>query len=109
MQDLAVQAAGVLAILVALTHGALGELKVFTTAQIEPPRTRRLLRLIWRTGTVDWIGMGVLLVASPSFGSQIARHWIVAVAVVVYACAAAANAFAPKVLLNMPTPLSLHQ
>jgi hypothetical protein len=53
MRDLAVQAAGVLAILVAVMHGALGELRVFATARIEPPRTRRLLRLIWQVGTVD--------------------------------------------------------
>jgi undecaprenyl pyrophosphate phosphatase UppP len=96
MRDLAVQAAGVLAILVAVTHGVLAELRVFARARIEPPRTRRLLRLIWQVGTVDWIGMGVLLVASPWLGSQLARHWVVAVAVVVYACAAIANALATR-------------
>jgi hypothetical protein len=84
----------VLAIVVALTHGALAELKVFATARIEPPRTRRLLRLIWQAGTVDWIGVGVLLIASPQFGSPLARHWVVAVAVAVYSCAAVANALA---------------
>ena len=94
MRDLAVQAAGALAILVALTHGTLAELRVFPAARIEPPRTRRLLRLLWQAGTVDWIGMGVLLIASPLFGSQLARHWVVAVAICVYASAAAANALA---------------
>jgi hypothetical protein len=97
MRDLAVQAAGVLAILVAVTHGALAE-PVFARARIEPPRTRRLLRLIWQVSTVDWIGMGVLLIASPWLGSQLARHWVVAVAVVVYACAAIANALATRAL-----------
>jgi undecaprenyl pyrophosphate phosphatase UppP len=96
MRDLAVQAAGVLAILVAVIHGVLAELQVFAKARIEPPGTRRLLRLLWQVGTVDWIGMGVLLVASPWLGSQLARHWVVAVAVVVYACAAIANALANR-------------
>ena len=96
MRDLAVQAAGVLAILVAIAHGVLGERLVFATAQIEPPRKRRLLRLIWQAGTVDWIGLGVLLIASPYLGSALARQWVIAVAVVVYACAAFANALAVR-------------
>jgi hypothetical protein len=96
MRDLAVQAAGVLAILVAVTHGALAELRIFATARIEPPRTRRLLRLIWQAGTIDWIGMGVLLISSPWLGSQVARNLIVAVAVAVYAYAAIANALATR-------------
>jgi hypothetical protein len=98
MRDLAVQAAGVLAILVAVAHGALGEWRVFTNARIEPPRTRRLLRLIWQAGTVDWVGMGVLLIAAPWLGSALARHWVIVVAVVVYACAAIANAVAVRAL-----------
>jgi hypothetical protein len=71
-------------------------LKIFATARIEPPGTRRLLRLIWQVSTIDWIGMGVLLIASPLLGSEVARHWVVAVAVVVYACAAIANALATR-------------
>jgi hypothetical protein len=97
MRDLAVQAAGVLAILVAVIHGALAEV-VFARARIEPPRTRRLLRLLWQVGTVDWIGMGVLLIAVPWLGSQLARHWVIAVAVVVYACAAIVNALANRAI-----------
>jgi hypothetical protein len=98
MRDLALQAAGVLAILVALIHGALAELRVFPATHIEPPRTRRLLRLIWQAGTVDWIGMGVLLIAAPWLGSTLARQWVVAIAVVIYACAAVANALATRAL-----------
>jgi hypothetical protein len=96
MRDLALQAAGVLAILVAVTHGAIAELHVFTKARIEPRGTRRLLRLIWQASTVDWIGIGVLLIAAPGLGSQIARQWVVAVAVVVYGYAAVGNAVATK-------------
>jgi hypothetical protein len=96
MRDLALQAAGALAILVAVIHGAIAELHVFATAHIEPRRTRRLLRLVWQMSTVDWIAVGILLMAAPSIDSQTARHWIVAVAVVVYGCAAAGNAAATR-------------
>ena len=75
MRDLALQAAGMLAILVAIAHGALGELRVFANAHIEPRRTRTLLHLIFQASTVDWIGIGVLLIAAPSLGSEAARHW----------------------------------
>jgi len=50
---LALQAAGLLAILVAIAHGTLGELRVFANAYIEPQRTRTLLHLIFHASTVD--------------------------------------------------------
>jgi hypothetical protein len=96
VRDMALQAAGVLAILVAIGHGAIAELRVFPRARIEPQRTRHLLRGIWQASTVDWIGMGVLLIAAPAFGSQAARHWVIAVAVVVYGYAAVGNAVATR-------------
>jgi uncharacterized membrane protein HdeD (DUF308 family) len=95
MRDLALQAAGVLAIIVALIHGAIAELGVFVKAHIEPSRTRRLLRLIWQASTVDWIVVGTLLIAAPMLGSQ-ARPWIIAAAVIVYGYAAIANAIATR-------------
>jgi hypothetical protein len=96
VHDLALRSAGILAIVVAVIHGALGELKVFATARVEPQRARRLLRLIWQASTVDWIGVGVLLIAAPSLDSGLAREWVVAVAVVVYAYAAIGNALATR-------------
>lgn len=96
MRDLALQAAGVLAILVAIVHGIIAELQVFAKARIEPQRTRQLLRMVWQASTVDWIGMGVLLIAAPALGSETARRWIVAVAVVVYGYAAVGNAVATR-------------
>lgn len=96
MRDMALQAAGVLAILVAIGHGAVAELRVFPRTRIEPQRTRNLLRGIWQASTVDWIGMGVLLIAAPAFGSQAARHWVIAVAVVMYGYAAVGNAVATR-------------
>ena len=96
MRDLALQTAGALAILVAIGHGVIGELGVFARAHIEPPRTRTLLRGIWQATTLDWIGLGVLLIAAPTFGSQAARQWVIVVAVVVYGYAAVGNAMATR-------------
>jgi len=96
MRDLALQAAGALAILVAIAHGAIAELRVFAKAHIAPQRTRVLLRLIWQASTVDWIGIGVLLAAAPTFGSETARRWVIATAVVVYGYAAIGNAIASR-------------
>lgn len=96
MRDLMLQAAGALAIATALVHGAIAELQVFAHARIEPRRTRRLLRLIWQASTIDWIALGVLLIATPLLGADAARHWIIAIAVVVYGFAAVGNAIASR-------------
>jgi hypothetical protein len=96
MRDTALQAAGVLAILVAIAHGIISELRVFAGVRIEPQRARRLVRMVWHASTVDWIGIGVLLIAVPALGSEAARQWIIAVAVAVYGYAAFANAVATR-------------
>lgn len=51
--------------------------------------------MIWQASTVDWIAIGLLLIAAPAFGS-VARQWVVAVAVVVYGFAAIGNAIATR-------------
>ena len=96
MRDLALQAAGVLAILVAIAHGAIAEVAVFPKARIEPRWTRGLLRMVWQASTIDWIAIGVLLIAAPALGSEVARRWIVAVAVLIYGYAAIGNAVATR-------------
>jgi len=96
MRDLALRLAGVLAIAVALAHGVIAERKVFGKARIEPGSMRELLRLVWHASTLDWMVMGSLLIAAPALGSDPARHWLVAAAVVVYAYAALANALASR-------------
>jgi len=95
LQDLALQAAGVLAVLVAIAHAAIGELRVFAHARIEPQRARTLLHLIFQATTVDWIAIAVLLIAAPWLGAP-ARPWIIAVALVVYGYAAVGNAVANR-------------
>lgn len=96
MRDLLLQCAGVAAIVVALIHGALGELKIFPRVQIEPERLRTLIRLVWQTSTAAWIGGGILLIAVPSMASLPARHWIVITLAGVFAFAALANAWATR-------------
>ena len=93
MRDLLLQCAGVAGIAVALTHGVLGETRVFAKATITPEHLRTLIRLVWQAGTVAWIGGGVLLLAAPMLGSDGARHWIVTTTVAVYGFAAIANAW----------------
>ena len=77
MRDYLLLGAGVIAILVSIAHGVIGETRVFARGTIEPPRLRTLLRLVWQAGTVAWIAGGVLLVAAPWMGSDAARQWIV--------------------------------
>ena len=113
MRDLALQVAGALAILVAIVHGAIAELHVFSKARIEPGRVRTLLRMVWQASTIDWIGIGVLLIAAPAFGSESARRWIIAVAALSYSYAAIGNAVANRgrhvgwMLMSLVVALSL--
>jgi hypothetical protein len=96
MRDLLLQCSGLVAVVIALIHGVLGETRVFARASIEPARLRTLLRLVWQAGTVAWIGGGLLLLAAPWLGSNLARHWIVATFAIVFGFAALANAFATR-------------
>jgi hypothetical protein len=74
----------------------LGETKVFARATVEPPRLRFLLRMVWQAGTIAWIGGGVLLIAAPTMGSPVARHWIILTLAVVFGCAALGNAIVTR-------------
>ena len=94
MCDLLLQSSGVIAVLISIVHGVLGEIRVFARATVEPPRLRMLLRLVWQAGTVAWIAGGLLLIAAPSMGSDAARHWIIATLAVVFGFAGIANAIA---------------
>lgn len=96
MRALLVQSAGVLALAAAVVHGVLGETKIFPRLRIEPERLRLLLRLVWQCGTVAWMALAVLLIASPGFGSDAARRWVVAVSIVTFGLAALANAWATR-------------
>lgn len=100
MRDALLQASGVGAITVALIHGWLGERRIFAGSPkgitIEPRGLHTLLRLVWQTGTVAWIGGGVLLFAAPLMASEPARHWIVVTMTIVFGFAAIANAWAKR-------------
>jgi hypothetical protein len=96
MRTLLVQSAGVLALVAAVIHGVLAETKIFPRLRIEPERLRLLIRLVWQCSTVAWIALAVLLIATPSFGSDAARQWIIAVSVVTFGLAAIGNAWATR-------------
>src|SRR5262245_3935117 len=96
LRDLSLQAAGVIAILVAIGHGFTAEWIIFPKARIEPAATRKLLRIFWQATTLEWIAFGVLLIAAPTFGSDVARRWVIAAAVVVYGYAAIGNFVASR-------------
>jgi hypothetical protein len=96
MRTLLVQSAGVLALVAALIHGVLAETKIFPRLRLVPERLRLLIRLVWQCSTVAWIALAVLLIASPSFGSEVARQWVIAVSVVTFGLAAMGNAWATR-------------
>ncbi|MGJ4859871.1 hypothetical protein AB4037_03475 [Labrys sp. KB_33_2] len=96
MRDLALQAAGALAIMFAMMHGVIGEWQLFPKAIIETKRVRALLRMVWQASTIDWIAIGALLIAAPALGSENARRWIIGAAVIVYGYAAVGNAIASR-------------
>ena len=96
MRDLLVQLAGILALAVSIAHGVLGETKVFSRARIEPEQLRLLIRLVWQAGTIAWISLAILLIATPELGSEAARHWIIAMSIVTYGFAAVGNAWATR-------------
>ena len=48
MRDLLLQCSGIAAIAAALTHGVIGETRVFPRVTIEPPRLRTLIWLVWQ-------------------------------------------------------------
>jgi hypothetical protein len=92
MRDILLQCAGVVAILAALIHGVLTEVKIFPRVTIEPQSLRTLFRFVWQIPTVAWIAGGILLIATPSVASGAARHWIVLTLACVFAFSAIGNA-----------------
>ena len=90
MQDVALEIAGVFAILIAIVHGILGEVKVFARTRIEPERMRTLLRAIWQCSTAAWIAGGVLFIAASQFPPA-ARRWFVLAFICVYGIGALGN------------------
>jgi hypothetical protein len=92
MRDILLQCAGVVAILAALIHGVLTEVKIFPRVTIEPQSLRTLFRFVWQIPTVAWIAGGILLIATPSVASDAARHWIVLTLACVFAFSAIGNA-----------------
>src|SRR5215469_3515173 len=92
MRDILLQLSGVVAIADAVIHGVLTEVKIFPRITIEPQGLRLLSHFVWQIPTVAWIAGGVLLIATPSMGSDAARHWIVVTLACLFAFSALGNA-----------------
>jgi hypothetical protein len=93
MKDVLIETAGGLAILIAVLHQSLAEMRLFPRIKPEAVSAKPLLRAVWLNGSIAWASIGILLMLSPTFGSQAARHWIVVDAVVVLGSAAIGNAW----------------
>lgn len=96
MRDILLQCSGLLAIAAAVTHGVLTETKVFPRVTIEPQRLRTLFHLVWQIPTVAWIACGVLLIAAPSMGSDLARHWMIVTFACLFVFSAIGNAWGTR-------------
>lgn len=96
MRDIVLQLSGVLAVATAITHGVLGETRVFARARIEPPAMKLLIHLVWQAGTVAWIGGGVLLICAGWFFPAPARQATILVLAIVFSAAALGNAWATR-------------
>jgi len=96
MRDLALVAAGAIAISVAIVHSVLLEFLVFPKLRMDSQGMGRIVHAVCQMSTVDWIAIAVLLMAAPWFGAPSARHWVIAAAVVVYGVAAAGNLWATR-------------
>jgi hypothetical protein len=96
MRDLALQAAGVLAMVTALIHTVLGETRVFATARIEPPGARRIIRAVWLGFTVAWIAGGALLLLASLAPAESVRMAIIAAVVPIYLGGVIGNAWATR-------------
>lgn len=93
MKDLLIEIAGGLAILLAVLHQSFAERRLFPRIELEAVPAKPLLRAMWLNGSLACAGIGILLILSPTFGSQAARHWVVVYAVVVLGSAAIGNAW----------------
>jgi hypothetical protein len=96
MRNLALQAAGWWPFLSQLHTASLPSCACLRTCVSSRGGRGKLLRMVWQASTVDWIAMGALLIAAPMFGSETARQWVVAVAVVIYGYAAVGNGTATR-------------
>ena len=88
MKDTLIEIAGGLAILTAIFHQASGELRLFPTIDPATVQSKSMLRTVWLNGSMAWIGIGILLILSPAFGSQSARTSIAIIAFLVLGSAA---------------------
>lgn len=96
MHDLMLQAAGVLAIVVACVHGYLGQARVIGPAGITRPMIRQLLQAVWQAGALHWAFGGAIFIAAPHVMGAEARFWVVVVMGAGYLLPALGNLWAMR-------------
>jgi len=96
MRDLALQASGLLVILLALVHGYLGQARVIGPSGIGRPAIRRLMQAVWQAGAAHWALGGVAFIAAPHVMGAEARLWLIGVMGAGYALAALGNLWAMR-------------
>ena len=90
-QNLLLQAAGVLAVGIALYHGIYGD-KIMQALTITPSEKAPLMRGSFHIGTMGWLAGGILLVVASMLEPGIGRNAIVFVYAFVYGFPGVANA-----------------
>lgn len=90
-QNLALQAAGILAIGIALYHGIYGD-KIMRALTITPSDQAPLMRGSFHIGTMGWLAGGILLLVASTLEPGIGRSAIVLVYAFVYGFPGVANA-----------------
>ncbi|MEM7335319.1 MAG: hypothetical protein AAF490_24795 [Chloroflexota bacterium] len=89
--NFALQAAGILAILIALYHGVVGD-RLVQAIQMAPAGQKPLMRGSFHIGTMGWLAGGVLLFVASFLEGGLARQAIVIVYAFVYGVPAIGNA-----------------
>lgn len=91
MNSLALQAAGILAILSAVGHGVLGD-RMLKNQPIEPQHIKNFIRFCYQFGSVGWLAGGVILLLISAEVVE-AQQWLVYVLASIYGFGAAVNAW----------------
>ncbi|MEM7130612.1 MAG: hypothetical protein AAF702_30085 [Chloroflexota bacterium] len=92
MNTIALQCAGLLAILAAVGHGYLGD-RALSTQPIEPLRMKNFIRFCYQFGSLGWLVGGVLLLFVPSIVEKGAQVWLVLPIILLYGVGACVNAW----------------
>lgn len=95
MADLALYMSGGLTLLVAITHGWLGAVKVVEPVKAAPA-PKRILHALMFLSAVYWFAAGLLLLATPRYFTGDVRTWVVIGCVVMLGSGGIGNIWAMR-------------